>query len=168
MPGGKLHSPIWTPYALYGTVDYVYGWPAWDNHVGFAAAQAFLNAFETVMYIYYLAVIIKSGADKYFTARTIDEFFVGSSEKTVSGPGVARAVLVLFSSSVMTLSKTVLYWLNEYFGGFANIGHNTPYRLILLWIIPNGLWLLFPTYMIYVLGKEILANMDGADHDKED
>ncbi|KAJ9496887.1 hypothetical protein H2202_007664 [Exophiala xenobiotica] len=109
MPGGKLHSPIWTPYALYGTVDYVYGWPAWDNHVGFSAAQALLNAFETVMYIYYLAIIIKSGADKYFTARSIDEFFVGSGEKTVSGPGVARAVLVLFSSAVMTLSKTVLY-----------------------------------------------------------
>ncbi len=38
----------------------------------------------------------------------------------------------------------------------------------MLWIIPNGLWLLFPTYMIYVLGKEILAHMEGADHDKED
>jgi hypothetical protein len=23
MPGGKFHSPFWTPYALYGTVDYV-------------------------------------------------------------------------------------------------------------------------------------------------
>lgn len=188
MPGGKLHSPIWTLYALYGTVDYIYGWPAWDNHVGFSAAQASLNALETIMYIYYLTVVIKSGAEKYFRAQSIDEFFLGSSENTVSGPGVARAVLMLFSTAVMTLSKTVLYCeqpltafperietdrllqigLNEYFGGFANIGHNTPYRLIMLWIIPNGLWLLFPTYMIYVLGKEILANMDRADHDKED
>jgi hypothetical protein len=68
----------------------------------------------------------------------------------------------------LRLTECCKIGLNEYFGGFANIGHNTPYRLIVLWIIPNGLWLLFPTYMIYVLGKEILANMDGADHDKED
>ncbi len=109
MPGGKLHSPIWTLYALYGTVDYIYGWPAWDNHVGFSAAQASLNALETIMYIYYLTVVIKSGAEKYFRAQSIDEFFLGSSENTVSGPGVARAVLMLFSTAVMTLSKTVLY-----------------------------------------------------------
>lgn len=39
MPGGKFHSPFWTPYALYGTVDYMYGWPAWNNHNGFTAAK---------------------------------------------------------------------------------------------------------------------------------
>jgi hypothetical protein len=27
MPGGKFHSPFWTPYALYGTVDYVRSMP---------------------------------------------------------------------------------------------------------------------------------------------
>jgi len=109
MPGGKLHSPIWTPYALYGTVDYVYGWPAWDSHVGFSAAQSSLNAVENVLYIYYLATIIRNGAQDFFKARTFGEFLVGSKSNTVSGPGVAKAVLVLFAAAVMTLSKSVLY-----------------------------------------------------------
>jgi hypothetical protein len=43
MPGGKFHSPIWTPYALYGTVDYMYGWPAWNAGIGFTAAQGSLK-----------------------------------------------------------------------------------------------------------------------------
>ena len=43
MPGGALHAPIWTPYALYGTVDYIYGQKAWDEHNGLTAAQASLN-----------------------------------------------------------------------------------------------------------------------------
>lgn len=49
MPGGRVHSPIWTPYALYGTVDYIYGWPAWNDGVGFTAAQGFLNIIESAM-----------------------------------------------------------------------------------------------------------------------
>lgn len=109
MPGGKWHSPIWTPYALYGTVDYVYGWPAWDNHVGFSAAQASLNAVEIVMYIYYLTAIIRNGAQDFFAARTLGEFLAGSKSNTVSGPGVAKAVLMLFAATVMTWSKTILY-----------------------------------------------------------
>ncbi|MCJ1254802.1 hypothetical protein MMC24_002618 [Lignoscripta atroalba] len=39
MPGGWLHSPIWVPYALYGTVDYIYGFPAWEARNGFTAAH---------------------------------------------------------------------------------------------------------------------------------
>jgi hypothetical protein len=49
--------------------------------------------------------------------------------------------------------------LNEYFSSYANVGHNDWSRLILLWIIPNGAWLVVPSYMIYVFGKEILGAM---------
>jgi len=59
------------------------------------------------------------------------------------------------------LTRRPLSGLNEYFSGFANIGHNTPFNLFLLWIVPNGLWLVFPTYMIYVLGTEIVATLNG-------
>ncbi|KAI1617279.1 hypothetical protein EDD36DRAFT_159424 [Exophiala viscosa] len=166
MPGGKFHSPIWKPYALYGTVDYVYGWPAWNNHVGFSAAQASLNAVETAMYIYYLRVLFNHGAKNFFVFQNLDEFIKGSDESAITGPDVAMAVLVLFSAAVMTLSKTILYWFNEYFGGFANIGHNTPWNLVLLWIIPNGLWIVLPIYMIYVLGEEMLALMQGSAYNK--
>ena len=42
-----------------------------------------------------------------------------------------------FAASVMTLSKTVLYWLVEYWSGFQNIGHNDAASLFFLWIVPK-------------------------------
>ncbi len=109
MPGGKFHSPIWKLYALYGTVDYVYGWPAWDGHVGFTAAQASLNAVETIMYVYYLIAVWKNASGNLLKAQNIKGFLLGEEQNSVRGPGVAKAVLYLFSASVMTVSKTVLY-----------------------------------------------------------
>lgn len=109
MPGGKYHLPVWKLYALYGTVDYVYGWPAWESRSGFTAAQASLNVVETAMYIYYLIVIWQSPAKDLYAFRDVETLFLGNRQKTVSGPGIAKAVLVLFSATVMTISKTVLY-----------------------------------------------------------
>lgn len=109
MPGGKYHEPIWKLYAIYGTVDYIYGWPAFNNHVGFTAAQASLNVVETVMYIYYAIVIYKNSTRSLLSARDMKGFFLGEEDKSVRGPGVAKGVLYLFSAAVMTLSKTVLY-----------------------------------------------------------
>lgn len=48
------------------------------------------------------------------------------------------APVVGFAAVVMTLSKTVLYWLQEYFCGGCSVGHNNMVDLITLWIIPNG------------------------------
>jgi len=46
--------------------------------------------------------------------------------------------------------------------GFDNIGHNDVMSLIFLWIIPNGAWLVFPVYMMYVFGQEILQGLETA------
>ncbi|KAL9114979.1 MAG: hypothetical protein Q9227_001222 [Pyrenula ochraceoflavens] len=153
MPGGALHSPVWTPYALYGTVDYTYGWPAWQGRVGFTAAQSSLNAAETAMYGFYLWVVWRNGRVGKGEKKGVQWF--AWDEKRVDQAGLA--VLVAFAGSVMTLSKTVLYVFNEFFSGFDNIGHNSFLSLIPLWIIPNGLWLVFPAYMTYIFGAEILA-----------
>lgn len=48
------------------------------------------------------------------------------------------AIVVAFAAIVMTLSKTVLYWAQEYYCGFCAVGHNNMRDLIILWIIPNG------------------------------
>ena len=174
MPGGSLHSPIWTPYALYGTVDYMYGWPAWNDGVGFTAAQGSLNALESIMYLYYIYVLATQGAETGWWKFWDNKFW--SKGTTVQGEGLALATLVCFSGAVMTVSKTLLYCkssllphrglvltrlsgLNEYFSKFENIGHNDPVRLFFLWIIPNGAWIVLPSYMIYVFGKEILGAM---------
>jgi hypothetical protein len=49
--------------------------------------------------------------------------------------------------------------MNEYCSGFENIGHNSLIDLLFLWIIPNGAWLILPSYMIYVSGSEIMQGL---------
>ncbi|KAJ6119533.1 hypothetical protein N7523_003813 [Penicillium sp. IBT 18751x] len=166
MPGGRLHSPIWTPYALYGTVDYIYGWPAYNARNGFTAAQTVMNIVETIGYIYYLWIVyfhgstVTSGRNARKTEKGLVWMLTG--DKVVPGRIGAIAALVAYTASAMTLSKTVLYWLNEIFSGFDNIGHNDMSAIIFLWIIPNGLWIVFPTYNMYCLGLEILNALEQA------
>ncbi|TDZ24002.1 hypothetical protein Cob_v003298 [Colletotrichum orbiculare MAFF 240422] len=150
MPGGHLHWPLYVPYALYGEVDHVYGWKAFNARNGFTSAQGTLNAVETLMYLWYVWV--------YFSRGRGVEGPLGV-RKVVGGRAGALAVVVGFSAAVMTLSKTVLYWANEYFSGFDNIGHNPPLDLLFLWIIPNGAWLLGSGYMIASLGGEIVDGL---------
>ena len=107
MPGGRVHSPIWQPYALYGTVDYIYGWPAWNDGVGFTAAQGALNIAESAMYAYYLLALRRAGEGTGWYRVWDASFWSGST--VVEGEGMATAVLVLFAAATMTLSKTVLY-----------------------------------------------------------
>lgn len=112
MPGGSLHSPIWTPYALYGAVDYMYGWPAYNSRDGFPSGQGMMNLIECTMYTWYLWLVYSHGqpsaekgrgAPKPSTAGWLGE------AKVLSGPMAAEATLWLFSAGVMTLSKTILY-----------------------------------------------------------
>lgn len=90
MEGGWLHRPLFVPYQLYGEIDHVYGWKAFNAHSGFSAAQGFLNAVETVMYLAFLRAAYSQGW-------------------TMAGRGGAKALTIGFSAAVMTLSKTVLY-----------------------------------------------------------
>ncbi|CAK7567385.1 MAG: hypothetical protein SEPTF4163_005349 [Sporothrix epigloea] len=152
MPGGALHWPVWSPYALYGEVDHIYGFKQWNARNGFTAAQGSLNLIETLLYLAYLYLWQTQGQP----VAGAGVWPSGSTRKGLVGRVAGWAVLLAFSSAVMTLSKTVLYWLNEYYSDFANIGHNDLYSLIVLWIIPNGAWLVLPTYMIYKLGGEII------------
>lgn len=97
MPGGALHKPFFTPYALYGTVDYIYGDVAWLERNGFTAAQGSLNVVETVGYLGYLAIVWRFGRGE------------GLGGRRVGGGWGGVACLVGFALSVMTVSKTVLY-----------------------------------------------------------
>ncbi|KAI0060100.1 hypothetical protein BV25DRAFT_1993127 [Artomyces pyxidatus] len=135
MLGGDLHW-IWKPYELYQEVDYVYGVRSYESGDGFTNAQSFLNVVETGLNLLYL--------------------YLAHVTKLPS------ASVVGFASVVMTLSKTVLYWLQEYYCGGCSVGHNDFQTLFVYWIIPNGLWLVVPTYIIYALGKDIAASMNVA------
>jgi len=128
MVGGDLHW-IWEPYAIYQEVDYIYGVEALKRGDGFTNAQSLMNVIETLLNLYYVYL----------------QHLVGSPS----------APLVGLSTAVMTLSKTVLYWAQEYYCGGCAIGHNDWWTLLWFWIIPNGLWLLFPTLIIYTLANDL-------------
>ncbi|KAG8534118.1 uncharacterized protein KY384_000962 [Bacidia gigantensis] len=55
--------------------------------------------------------------------------------------------------------------LNEFHSGFENVKHNTPSDLVLLYILPNGAWLVGPSYLIYVFGRDILLGLAIASGD---
>lgn len=100
MPGGSMHWPFWAPYELYGRVDYVYGWPAFEARNGFTSAQGSLNVIETAMYLAYLYIYYAEG-------RPVGG--VAGAKRVLAGRPAGFAVLLAFSAAVMTLSKTVLY-----------------------------------------------------------
>jgi len=132
MEGGDLHW-IWAPYSIYQNVDWVYGIKALEENDGFTNAQSLLNVVENFTNILYL-------------------YLAHSTNSPV-------APLIGFSGALMTLAKTVLYWLQEYYCNFCAIGHNSAKDLLVYWIIPNGLWIIFPALIVLTLGKDIASQL---------
>ena len=99
MPDGKYQSPIFTPYVLYGKIDHIYGWKAYNSRNGFTGAQATLNAVETLGYIAYLYIVWKKGK---------------GHRRALHGGWGGLGALIGYTLSVMTLSKTALY--GQYIG----------------------------------------------------
>jgi len=138
MPGGSLHSPIWKPYELYGRVDQVYGFKAWEAHNGWTLAQGSVNALETIAYGVYLYLVYTygrqedgvqgRGAPGRESLRKGDGWFEKLSEsRTVHGSMAGTMVLLGYSTALLTFSKTILYWLNEAFSGMRIIFRATWY-----------------------------------------
>ncbi|KII84018.1 hypothetical protein PLICRDRAFT_58149 [Plicaturopsis crispa FD-325 SS-3] len=136
MAGGDLHW-IWSPYSLYQEIDYVYGVKALQEGSGFTNAQSFMNIVETLLNLAYL-----------YTAHV---------------SAWPPAPLIGFAAATMTLSKTVLYWLQEYYCGGCSVGHNDAYTLVVYWIIPNGLWLVVPSLILVQLWKDLAASLYAAE-----
>lgn len=130
-----------------------------------------MNAVETACYVYYLFVVAKRVAtgNGFIRGVAIKSFnvFARRDEKerekiVVSGDAdVAGAVVLLFVTLVLTSAKTVLYALNEYYSGWKHVRHNfeEPLRLIVLWILPNGPWIVVPAILGWIIGKEIVEAM---------
>ncbi|GAM84809.1 hypothetical protein ANO11243_028100 [Dothideomycetidae sp. 11243] len=170
MPGGSLHWPVWSLYETYGKVDHVYGFKAWNEGLGFTAAQGTLNAIETLLYFVYLYIVYSYGVQEKTEGRGAPNpskaGFLGMA-RTVRGKAAGVAALLGFGTSLMTCSKTILYWLNEAFSGFSGVGHNDTFTLVFLWIIPNGPWIIIPGYLMYVMGAEILEGLSIAAGDSK-
>lgn len=117
MPGGKLHSPIWSPYELYGRIDYVYGLKALETQNGWTAAQGSVNMLETAAYLVYLYIVYAYGEQEPIQGRGAPSKNImgqlrGLSEsRTLSGKLAAWAVLLGYSTASLTFWKTILYCL---------------------------------------------------------
>jgi hypothetical protein len=175
MAGGALQWPLWKPYEIYAAIDYVYGWPGWESNDGFGGAQGALNAVETVLYglyvmiIYYHSVPAPTGTGLDVKNEGLGAWLAGG--RKVPGKNGNRALLIGFTAAVMTLSKTVLYYFNEYFSSFKSVGHNDWFTIFFFYGVMNGLWVIFPAYMTVVFGSDILQALDDAadvSHDKEE
>jgi hypothetical protein len=134
----------------YAEVDYIYGWKAYNEHNGFTNAQSALNVFEVFLQLSFLWLRRVPGKQN-------------------------KALMIGYTVSVMTLSKTVLYWLQEYYSGFlsrcgrilicrfADIGHNSIDRIIFLWIIPNGVWIVVPAILVKQFGVELMQKLNARE-----
>ncbi|ORX46068.1 hypothetical protein DM01DRAFT_1294125 [Hesseltinella vesiculosa] len=135
MEGGSLNF-LWSPYNLYATVDYVYGLPALHARDGWTSAQASLNLVESTVNLLYLYL---------------------ASQPAQYNPG--KVQLLGFSSVLLTLNKTILYLLNEVFSGMKHTGHNDLQTFIVLWVIPNGLWILVPSMIAIQFGRQLCQRL---------
>jgi hypothetical protein len=149
MIGGKWHAPLYTPYALYSTIDYLYGLPALERHDGFTGAQGWLNVIETLLYLTYLYMIYSAGRTDG-AATGVKAVF---AKRKVLGREGGLACLVGFAAAVMTLSKTVLYCAYKpcfrtlysdlipglvlHCAGWEDLKHNDWSTIFYLWIIPK-------------------------------
>ncbi|EDU39468.1 EBP domain containing protein [Pyrenophora tritici-repentis] len=165
MAGGALQWPLWKPYEIYASIDHVYGWPGWERGDGFGGAQGVLNAIELVLYAIYAMTVYKHSVPTLGGAAGVQVEgkgkFLGGGRK-VRGKNGNRAALIGFAAAVMTLSKTVLYYFNEYYSGFANIKHNDFLTILWFYGVMNGLWVAFPMYMTIVFGSDIIQGLDMA------
>jgi hypothetical protein len=113
MAGGKLQWPLWKPYEIYAAIDHVYGWPGWNNNDGWGGAQAVMNVVEVVLYGLYLMIAINHGVpSSRGKGAQIGEDGSGSwlsGATKIAGKTGNRALIIGFTASLLTLSKTVLY-----------------------------------------------------------
>ncbi|KAF8324917.1 uncharacterized protein EI90DRAFT_3146783 [Cantharellus anzutake] len=137
MQGGDLFW-LWRPYHLYSKIDYLMYrriglWAAaLAEGDGFPSAQALMNLAENILNLLYLYQVHLS-------------------------PDPSTAPIAGFAVATMTFWKTVLYWLQDWLCGWCTTGHNDWSTWILLWVFPNGLWLVMPLAITFTLWGDIVA-----------
>ncbi|PWN22961.1 hypothetical protein BCV69DRAFT_245263 [Microstroma glucosiphilum] len=136
--GGVL-SALWPGYDLYEFVDLNYSAKYWLDNRGFPLAQSTLNVLEDILNFSYLYLVHQS--DPAYRAV---------------------APIVGFSGVLMTFSKTLLYFLCDYYCGWCESGHNDWSTWIFLYALPNGFWIICPGYLTLYFGREIAALLTAA------
>ncbi|GAX79822.1 hypothetical protein CEUSTIGMA_g7262.t1 [Chlamydomonas eustigma] len=135
MPGGDLFS-IWSPYELYARVDKLYSREAMLAGDGFNKAQSILNLAEVSLHFLSL--------------------YLWSKPRLQS-----QGDVLAFGSQLMTLWKTVLYWLNDFCRpeGQRYTEGSDLMTWLLVYMLPNVVWLIVPSFTVYALGQRLISKM---------
>jgi len=84
---------------LYGEINHLHGLNAYTAKSGFPSAQAIMNIVESTLSLEYIYLVHLGGKSKRISK-------VSNAKR--ADP---KAPLIGFAAAVMTLSKTLLYWL---------------------------------------------------------
>lgn len=126
---------IFTPYAKYITVDPLYG----NLQNAFVIAQSCMNYVEITL------TLLSVGLYHILGRRNL-------------------GCLILLVASVMTWSKTVLYFVHDYFERPLHppkIPLEIPtWEYVFLFIIPSSFWIVLPFACMWSIGRQFLRLLD--------
>jgi hypothetical protein len=131
---------LWKPYKLYSTVDKLYSREIMEAGDGFNQAQAILNLAEVACHFISLHLWRNN---------------------------MASGDILATLSQMATLWKTVLYWLNDLCRPVPYTHSDASWTVyFFVFFLPNALWIIFPSLVIYSLGKQITARIAGKNTKK--
>lgn len=64
--------------------------------------------------------------------------------------------VIAFAVTLLTSSKTILYFLQEYYCGWCNTAQNDRFTFWTVWVATNGTWIVVPTIAVLVLGAGLI------------
>ncbi|KAL0481854.1 hypothetical protein AKO1_011298 [Acrasis kona] len=134
---GGLYEYIWIPYQKYILHDKRYA----DMDEPFVVAQSVINLIELLLGLY--AVYLHSN----IKTRPL-------------------SLVVALIASVMTWSKTTLYFAIEYYGKMNYTGHNIASDFIFFFFIPSFVWVLVPMLVTRMTARKLIAAASLAQNTK--
>ncbi|GAB7322721.1 hypothetical protein MBLNU13_g03613t1 [Cladosporium sp. NU13] len=135
--GGAIAWPLYVPYELYGRVDPVYSIEAYYSGLGWTGAQGLGNVFETLAYVAYAYIVVAYGRDEGRAEGILGSLGAVGRRRRVDGFWGAVASLVGYTTFMVTVAKSVLYWYNDAFMGFPIFKLNSWFNFIFVFAIPK-------------------------------
>lgn len=134
-------NPIWSPYRLYAQVDGVYSPNAVGLTRAWGIAQSVMNCVELgLQAVIFLRLMIAGRND----------------------PAAFLLTCIVLS---MTCAKTLTYFVLEHFNGWESVGPaaKTMEQLMLLYVLPNSVWIVVPGLSVLALLGEFSSAMTAKD-----
>ncbi|PPQ72340.1 hypothetical protein CVT26_007311 [Gymnopilus dilepis] len=134
MEGGDLRW-FWRGFDLFERIDIVYSVKGFHDKAGFAPAAAVSNLIETSLNLLYVYTV-------HLSPRN-------------------TAPLYGFAGASLTLCKTTIWVLQEYFCGACSRSEiNEFHEILKFWIAPNIVWFTFCSLIVTRLGSDIADSLN--------